>query len=113
MSFRRLMNDTCNIYALIETQSAATGEEKMIETPIAKNVPCGFQNASDSIQRGQPLQTGSNNDRLFIFPQSFEFKKRETIIQVRGKKYSVDAVIDLGGRKKYLELTLTLISLTD
>lgn len=113
MSFRSLMNDLCNIYETATTQDPDTGEEIITDILIAQAVPCGFQNGSDSIYRSQPLQAGVNNDRLFIFPQAFEFKKHVHIIEVRGNKYNINAPVDLGGRKKYMELSLELITLKD
>jgi hypothetical protein len=112
MSFTNLLNDTCNIYEQAATQDENTGEEILTAALIAENVPCAFQNESGGVNRDR-LQTGVNRDRLFILPQEFTFKKRFHVVEVRGNRYNINSITDLGGRKKYLELGLELISIED
>lgn len=113
MSFRALCNDRCTIFERVTAQDADTGEEVETLSPVAVNVICGFQNGSDSIQRGQALQVGNNSDTLFLFPQAFEIKKHLHVVEVRGRQFEIDSVTDLGGRKKYLRLGLNLVTLED
>lgn len=112
MSFKGLLNDTCNIYSRTETIDEETGEQIFTNTLVAGNVLCALQNSSGSIDRQGRLIKSSNYDRIYLLPRT-DITKQNTIIEVRAKKYRVSEVTDLGGRKRYLRIDLELIELDE
>lgn len=106
MSFRSLLNDTCTIYERIESADPTTGQQLFEQRVVAENVPCALQHGGGNLDRNARLITGDNTDRLYLLPQAFEITKQNHVIEVRGNKYRVNEVTDLGGRKCYLRLNL-------
>lgn len=113
MSFASLLNDTCNIYARTESVDEETGEQIFAQELVAENVPCAFQNGSGALDRSGRLVTGSNTDRLYLFPPDFEILKTVHIVEVRGAQFRISEVKDMGGRKRYLRLDLERVALDD
>lgn len=111
MSFRSLLNDVCTIYERVESTDSVTGEQIFTNRVLAQNVPCALQHSGGSIDRDARLVKGDNTDRLYLFPSSVTISKTETVVEVRGNKYSVREITDLGGRKRYLRVDLELIQL--
>jgi len=111
MSFASLLNNKCNILARKFLQDSDTGENIDGKYDIlAENIPCRFQNAGGSFMRSARIQTGSDSERLFLFPPNFEIKKSIHIIEIKGIKYNIDNTIDLGGEGRYMELSLSRVS---
>lgn len=106
MSFGGLLNDTCTFYGRDEESDSETGEQLFDLVKIAENVPCALQHSGGGWNRDDRLIRGDNTDRLYLFPQAFEIKKSETVVEVRGRQYRVREITDLGGRKRYLRLDL-------
>ena len=106
MSFRSLLNDTCTIYNRVESIDEVTGEQLFTQTKVAENVPCGLQHSGGGLDRNSRLAKEDNSDRLYMLPPTVTIKKMETVIEVRGNKYRVREIIDMGGRKKYTRLDL-------
>lgn len=113
MSFGGLLIDTCTIYQRTESVDADTGEQIFTNTKVAENVPCALQHSSGDLDRTSRLIRSDNTDRLFLFPQAFEIKKQDHIIEVREHTYRVREIIDLGGRKRFLRLDLERVDLND
>lgn len=106
MSFASLLNDTCTVYARVESVDADTGDQKFIIETVAENVPCAFQNGGGSLDRAGRLIIGSNTDRIYLFPLSFDLEKMTYVIEVRGVRYRISEIKDMGGRKRYLRVDL-------
>ena len=113
MSFPSLLNDTCNIYARVESIDDETGEQIFTQELVSENVPCAFQNGSGALDRSGRLVTGSNTERLYLFPTDFEILKTVHIVEVRGSQFRISEVKDMGGRKRYLRLDLERVALDD
>ena len=113
MSFLSLLNDTCTIYERVLGQNEANGEQTEELVAVASNVKCAFQNGGGNVARESRLVTGTNSDKVFLLPLSFEIKKHTHILDVRGVRYEVNEVHDLGGRKRYLRLDLERVALDD
>lgn len=113
MSFKGLLNDTCTIYERVASTDSDTGQQLFENQPVAENVPCALQHSGGSIDRNARLITGENTDRVYLLPQAFEISKQRHIIGVRGNKYRVREVTDLGGRKRYVRVDLERIALED
>lgn len=113
MSFASLLNDTCNIYARVESIDDETGEQIFMHELVSENVPCAFQNGSGALDRSGRLVTGSNTDRLYLFPPDFEILKTVHVVEVRGAQFRISEVKDMGGRKRYLRLDLERVALDD
>lgn len=113
MSFASLLNDTCTIFERVETTDPETGQELFELKPIAENVACGFQNGGGSLDRNGRLITATNSDTLFLFPQDFEISKQNHVVEVRGVRFRVSEIMDLGGRKKFLSLSLERTALDE
>lgn len=113
MSFRSLLNDTCTIYERVESTDPITGQQLFEDTAVAANVPCALQHGGGNLDRNARLITGDNTDRLYLLPQAFEITKQSHVIEVRGNKYRVNEVTDLGGRKRYLRLNLERATLDE
>lgn len=113
MSFHHLLNDTCTFSARVESVDEETGEQIFTRQTVAENVPCAFQNGGGGLDRNNRLITGSNSDRLYLFPLDFEIKKTVHIVTVRGRDYRISAVQDMGGRKRYLRLNLERTALNE
>lgn len=106
MSFGGLLNDKCTIYNRAASIDEETGEQLFSLTKVAENVPCGLQHSGGGLDRNSRLAKEDNSDRLYMFPPSVTITKMETVIEVRGNKYRVREIIDMGGRKKYTRLDL-------
>lgn len=106
MSFRSLLNDVCTIYERVESTDADTGEQLFEQRIVAENVRCALQHGGGSLDRNARLITGDNTDRLYLLPPAFEITKQSHVIEVRGNKYRVNEITDLGGRKRFLRLNL-------
>ena len=106
MSFNSLLNDTCTIYARTETVDDETGEQIFKRELAAENVPCAFQNGGGSVDRNGALVTGSNTDRIYLFPPDFQLEKMTHVIEVRGAQFRISEIKDMGGRKRYLRVDL-------
>lgn len=113
MSYESLLNDTCNIIAKGITQDPNTGAEVKNIVIAASDVPCRYEDGGENLQVGARLRVGIIKPRVWILPQVFEILKHEHIIEVRGAKYNIVSVIDLGGAKRYIELTLELTTMRD
>lgn len=105
MSFRSLLNDTCNIYNRVVSIDTETGEQLYTQEKTAENVPCALQHSGGGLDRTSRLAKEDNSDRLYLLPRT-DITKMETVIEVRGNKYRVREIIDMGGRKKYTRLDL-------
>lgn len=105
MSFRSLLNDTCTIYNRVVSIDAETGEQLYTQEKAAENVPCALQHSGGGLDRTSRLAKEDNSDRLYLFPRT-DITKMGTVIEVRGNKYRVREIIDMGGRKKYTRLDL-------
>lgn len=106
MSFGGLLNDTCNIYNRVKSVDAETGEQLFTQTKVAQNVPCALQHSGGGLDRTSRLAKEDNSDRLYMFPPTVTIKKMETVIEVRGNKYRVREIVDMGGRNRYTRLDL-------
>jgi len=106
MSFGGLLNDTCTIYNRVKSIDDETGEELFTQTAVAQNVPCALQHSGGGLDRTSRLAKEDNSDRLYMFPPSVTITKMETVIEVRGNKYRVREIIDMGGRNRYTRLDL-------
>lgn len=106
MSFFGLLNDTCTIYNRTESVDEETGEQLFENTKVVENVPCALQYSGGGLDRDSRLAKEDNSDRLYMLPPSVTITKMETVIEVRGNKYRVREMIDMGGRKRYLRLDL-------
>ena len=113
MSFVSLLNDTCTIYERVLAQNQTNGEQVEQLVAVASDVKCAFQHGGGNIDRNARLTTGSNSDKVFLLPQPFEIKKHTHIIEVRGVRFEVSEVHDLGGRKRFLRLSLERVALDD
>ena len=113
MSFAGLLIDTCNIYTRVESSDSETGEQIFSKQLVAENVACALQHSGGGLDRTSRLIRSDNTDRLYLFPQAFEIKKQEHIIEVRNHTYRVREVIDMGGRKRFLRLDLERVNLDD
>lgn len=106
MSFSSLLNDKCTIYSRTVSVDSVTGEQLFTQTKVAENVPCALQHSGGGLDRTSRLAKEDNSDRLYMLPPSVTISKMETVIEVRGNKYRVREMIDMGGRKRYLRLDL-------
>jgi hypothetical protein len=106
MSFGGLLNDTCTIYNRVVSVDADTGEQIYTQVIAAQNVPCALQHSGGGLDRDSRLAKEDNSDRLYMFPPTVTITKMETVIEVRGNKYRVREIIDMGGRKRYTRLDL-------
>lgn len=106
MSFRSLLNDTCTIYNRVKSVDEETGELQYTLEAVAENVPCALQHSGGGLDRTSRLAKEDNSDRLYLFPPSVIISKMETVVEVRGNKYRVREIIDMGGRKRYTRLDL-------
>lgn len=113
MSFRGLLNDTCDILARVEGQDEATGQTVSTLEPVAQGIKCAFQNGGGSIDRTGRIQMGNNTDRIYLFPLDFDLKKHFHVIAVRGEQYNITELTDLGGRKRYMRVNLERVALDD
>lgn len=113
MSFKGLLNDTCTIYERVESADSDTGQQLFELNPIAQEVPCALQHGGGSLDRNARLITGDNTDRVYLLPQAFEITKQHHVIEVRGNRYRVREVTDLGGRKRYLRLNVERTALDE
>ena len=113
MSFLSLLNDTCTLYEKVLGQNEANGEQTERLVAVASNVKCAFQNGGGNVTRESRLVTGTNSDKVFLLPLSFDIQKHTHIVEVRGVRYEVNEVHDLGGRKRYLRLDLERVALDD
>lgn len=105
MSFGGLLNDVCTIYNRVVSIDAETGEQLYTQTKTAENVPCALQHSGGGLDRNSRLAKEDNSDRLYMF-QRTDITKMETVVEVRGNKYRVREIIDMGGRKRYMRLDL-------
>lgn len=105
MSFGGLLNDVCNIYNRVMSIDADTGEQLYTQELAAENVPCALQHSGGGLDRNIRLAKAENDDRLYLFPRT-DITKMGTVIEVRGNKYRVREIIDMGGRKRYMRLDL-------
>lgn len=105
MSFGSLLNDFCTIYTRTKSVDSATGEQLFTLTKAAENVPCALQHSGGGLDRISRLAKEDNSDRLYMLYRT-DITKMETVIEVRGNKYRVREIIDMGGRKRYTRLDL-------
>lgn len=106
MSFSSLLNDTCTIYNRTSSVDADTCEQVFTLTKAAENVRCALQHGGGGLDRTSRLAKEDNSDRLYMKPPTVTISKMETVVEVRGNKYRVREIIDMGGRKKYTRLDL-------
>lgn len=106
MSFFGLLNDTCTIYNRVKSIDSETGEILFTEQVSASNVPCALQHSGGGLDRNSRLSKEDNSDRLYMLPPTVTITKMETVIEVRGNKYRVREIIDMGGRNRYTRLDL-------
>ena len=99
--------------AIADCVDEETGEQIFAQELVAENVPCAFQNGSGALDRSGRLVTGSNTDRLYLFPPDFEILKTVHVVEVRGAQFRISEVKDMGGRKRYLRLDLERVALDD
>ena len=105
MSFGGLLNDVCTIYNRVVSIDEETGEQLYAQTKTAENVPCALQHSGGGLDRTSRLAKEDNSDRLPTSPRA-DISKMETVVEVRGNKYRVREIIDMGGRKRYMRLDL-------
>ena len=105
MSFFGLLNDTCTIYNRVKSIDSETGEILFTEQVFASNVPCALQHSGGGLDRTSRLAKEDNSDRLYMFYRT-DITKMETVIEVRGEKYRVREIIDMGGRRRFTRLDL-------
>lgn len=105
MSFGGLLNDVCTIYNRVVSIDEETGEQLYTQTKTAENVPCALQHSGGGLDRTSRLAKEDNSDRLYMFSRA-DISKMETVVEVRGNKYRVREIIDMGGRKRYMRLDL-------
>lgn len=112
MSFQSLLNSRADIYEADLKQDGTTGQQYKSLSPVAENIPCALQGGG-SIERSGRIETGTENVRIYLLPQSFEITKHTHIIAVNGVKYNITEVADMGGRERYLRISAERISLND
>lgn len=105
MSFASLLNDTCTIYKRVKNVDEETEQLSYELTPIYSNVKCALQHGGGTFDRTGRLARENNTDRLYLFPIT-GISKMETVVEVRGNKYRVREIVDMGGREMYLRLDL-------
>lgn len=105
MSFTSLLNDVCTIYNSVISIDEETGEELYTEQATATNVPCALQHSGGGLDRTSRLAKEDNSDRLYMLYRT-DITKMETVIEVRGNKYRVREIIDMGGRRRFTRLDL-------
>lgn len=105
MSFTSLLNDVCTIYNRVISIDGETGEELYTEQATATNVPCALQHSGGGLDRTSRLAKEDNSDRLYMLYRT-DITKMETVIEVRGNKYRVREIIDMGGRRRFTRLDL-------
>lgn len=105
MSFTSLLNDVCTIYNRVISIDEDTGEELYTEQATATNVPCALQHSGGGLDRTSRLAKEDNSDRLYMLYRT-DITKMETVIEVRGNKYRVREIIDMGGRRRFTRLDL-------
>lgn len=105
MSFTSLLNDVCTIYNRVISIDEETGEELYTEQATATNVPCALQHSGGGLDRTSRLAKEDNSDRLYMLYRT-DITKMETVIEVRGNKYRVREIIDMGGRRRFTRLDL-------
>lgn len=106
MSFFSLLNDKCTIYNRVESVDEVTGEQLFADAAVATDIPCALQHSGGGLDRNSRLAKEDNSDRLYMLPPGVTITKMETVIEVRGNKYRVREIIDMGGRKRFLRLDL-------
>ena len=106
MSFARLLNDTCTIYNRVQAVDEDTGEQVYKLQPVAEQVKCALQHSGGGLDRTSRLAQENSSARLYMLPSKVTISKMETVIEVRGNKYRVREIMDMGGRKKYTRLDL-------
>lgn len=112
MSFQGLLNDVCNILERTQMQDALGQQTDQLNT-VAQGIKCAFQNSGGGLDRSGRIQAATNSDRLYLMPLNFEIKKHFHIVEVRGERFNITEITDLGGRKRYLRLNLERVTLND
>ncbi len=105
MSFFGLLNDKCTIYNRVKSIDEETGEILFTEQAVDTDVPCALQHSGGGLDRTSRLAKEDNTDRLYLLYRT-DIKKMETVIDVRGEKYRVREIIDMGGRRRFTRLDL-------
>jgi head-tail adaptor len=104
MSFKAMLNRTCDIESASFSENAATGEKRYLWAPWKSGVKCRLRNraANERITGSAEYQTSSHA----LYLEFLRLDKTAARIVLDEKIYKITGVIDMGGSGEYLCLYL-------
>jgi len=105
MSFRSMLNKTCDIEEQTLTTANGDGEQLQTWQPLYEGVRCRLRSRAVSERRYGPVNYQKATHALYTAAKKFP-KKAVLRVLCEGKYYDVVGRLDLGGADKYLCLYL-------
>jgi SPP1 family predicted phage head-tail adaptor len=110
MSFNGLLNTTCTIQTLTETQDADTGQDIKTWTDTEINVKCRLDNAEGDEIMSDTGEVVKASHTLFLNnPTYINLDEKSNRIVIEGISYNILLVKDAGGHGHHTELLLRRI----
>lgn len=110
MSFEGLLNTTCTIQTLTESQDADTGQDIKTWTDTEINVKCRLDNAEGEELMSDTGEVVKASHTLFLDnPVYVTLNEKNNRIVVAGNSYNILLVKDAGGHGHHTELLLQRI----
>ena len=104
MSFKSLLNKTCTLKSATYQTAQNSGEQKIIFSDFAVNIPCRLRTRNLSERRYSSPAYQKATHALYMVERSLP--QNDFCVVVDGKNYNVVGSLSLGGEGRYLCLYL-------
>jgi head-tail adaptor len=108
MSFKGLLNTTCTIQEITETQDSGTGQKEKTWSNIKNGVKCRLDQASGK-EFAAPNSIMAKASHILFLDSKYNLKEKNHRIIIKSTTYNILLVSDGGGHGHHLELLLEII----
>lgn len=109
--FTGMLNNKCDIYKRKITGKTSLGEKKFSYEKVAEDIPCAFQPQSQINNPLNRLAAAEKGNFLYIVNNlGFKLNAADFEVEVDCQRWKIEQPEDMGGRGRYLALSLSLIT---
>lgn len=109
MSFKGLLNTTCKIQELTETQDTTTGQKEQTWGNKLNGVKCRLDQASGA-EFAAPNSIMARASHVLFLEKKYTLNEKNHRVKIKANVYNILLVSDGGGHGHHLELLLQIIT---
>jgi len=109
MSFRGLLDTTCNIISLVGTDDGQGGQT-ITRNTLLRRLPCRFESLSGSKAQATYAKLTPKPDFIVSLEYQSIIKEGHRVEDTKGREYAILLVEDWSLQNKYMKLAVTEVA---